>query len=139
MKYTIFRSGGKQYKASEGDILEIEHVTGDAEDYIFTDVLLYVADGISKIGNPTVPGVTVKGKILGQIKGEKIRVAKFKSKVRYRKVTGHRQHLSKIQVQEIISSDTQKKQSNQQEENPKISKGSTSKARKVSTLPPKKS
>jgi large subunit ribosomal protein L21 len=101
MKYAVIQTGGKQYRIAEGDILSVEHLTGDNKDLLFDKVLLYTADGTTKVGTPYVSGITVKAKLLGDEKGEKIRVSKYKAKVRYRRVTGHRQLLSKIQIESI--------------------------------------
>lgn len=102
MKYAVVKTGGKQYKVSEGDIIEVEKLNVEPDkDYSFDKVLLYASDGDVKIGTPLVKNVKVAGEILDNIKGKKIRVAKYKSKVRYRKVYGHRQALTKIQIKSI--------------------------------------
>lgn len=102
MEYAVFASGGKQYKVSVGDVVELEKLEGnDGDSIIFDQVLLHVVDDSIVVGQPVVTGATVVAKILGQIKGEKIRVAKFKAKARYRKVYGHRQHLTRVQVEKI--------------------------------------
>lgn len=102
MEFAVFASGGKQYKVAVGDILEIEKLEGAEGDSItFDNVLLHVVDENVIVGQPHVSGVQVVAKILGQMKGKKIRVAKFKAKARYRKVYGHRQHLTKVQIEKI--------------------------------------
>lgn len=103
MKYVVIKTGGKQYRASEGDILLVERLQNVTENkpISFDEVLLYVEDDVRKVGTPTVQGVTVKGTVLGNEKGEKIRVTKYKAKVRYRRVRGHRQHLSRVKIDEI--------------------------------------
>lgn len=103
MKYVIVESGGKQYKASEGDVLEVERIKAQpGEEYTFKKVLLYTADGVCKIGQPQVTGITVAGRIIDHFRGEKIRVAKFKAKAKYRRVNGHRQSLTRIKVEQIL-------------------------------------
>ena len=102
MKYAVIKTGGKQYKVTEGDTLSIERLSAEPEkDYTFTDVLLYVSDGALQIGKPRIDDVTVKGKILAHIKGEKIRVSRFKAKARYRKVHGHRQFLTSVRIEQV--------------------------------------
>ncbi len=101
MKYAVIRSGGKQYKVSEGDIIAIEKLTSDGKEVTFNEVLLYTTDNQVQIGVPTLSNVAVTGKILQEKKGEKIRVAKFKAKARYRRVTGHRQLISVVQIETI--------------------------------------
>jgi large subunit ribosomal protein L21 len=102
MKYAVFASGGKQYKVNEGSVVELEKLkAADGEELTFDTVLLHVEDGIVKVGQPHVPDVLITAKVLGQIKARKIRVAKFKAKARYRKVYGHRQQLTQVQIQSI--------------------------------------
>ena len=102
MKYAIIRTGGKQYKVNEGDIITVERLSVEPNEKItFSEVLLYTADGVVKVGNPFVANMVVSGKVLDNIKGEKIRVSKYKAKVRYRRVHGHRQSLSTVQIETI--------------------------------------
>ena len=114
----MIRSGGKQYRVGVGDIVEIDKlpVAKDAT-VTFDDVLLWVADPSTssgqvgrqiKIGTPRVNDVSVKAKVLEQKKGEKIRVAKFKSKVRYRRVTGFRAQLTRVQIKGIETGNSSK-------------------------------
>lgn len=103
MKYAVFTSGGKQYKVSEGDIVSLEKLAGGEGSAItFDNLLLFVEDGIVTVGQPTVFGGSISAKILAQTKAKKIRVAKFKAKARYRKVYGHRQHLTQVLIEKII-------------------------------------
>lgn len=101
MEYVVIRTGGKQYRVKSGDILHIDKLPAQKDATLSFDVLLWALDGQVKIGTPTLPEVKVKAKVLDQIKGEKIRVAKFKAKVRYRRVTGFRPLLTKIQIEKI--------------------------------------
>lgn len=103
MRYAVIASGGKQYKVSEGDVIDVEKLAVVANDPISLDqVLLSVTDEAISIGKPLVAGAVVKGTVVEQRKGEKIRVAKFKAKVRYRRVTGKRQHLTRIKIDSIV-------------------------------------
>jgi large subunit ribosomal protein L21 len=101
MKYAVIKTGGKQYKVSEGDVIEIDKIASSDGKVVFEEVLLLSTDAGVKIGKPMVDGVSVEGKSLGDFRGEKIRVSKFKSKVRYRRVSGFRAELSKIQIEKI--------------------------------------
>lgn len=102
MDYAIIESGGKQYKASVGGILEIDKIDlAPGNTHLFEKVLLYTVGEVCKIGHPFLNEVSVQGKVLEQFKGDKIRVAKFKAKARYRKVQGHRQQLTKVQITKI--------------------------------------
>lgn len=102
MEYAIVISGGKQYKVFKDSIITVEKLNLNiGEKILLEDVLLYVKDGKVNLGKPRSLGVTIKGTILEHIKGEKIRIAKFKAKSKYRRVTGHRQHLTKVKIDEI--------------------------------------
>jgi len=102
MEYAIIESGGKQYKAVAGNFIDVDKINLEpGQAYTFNKVLLYTADGVCKIGQPSLDDVIVVGKILKQFKGDKIRVAKFKAKARFRRVTGFRAHLTRVQIEQI--------------------------------------
>ena len=110
MKYAVFASGGKQYKVQEGSVVELEKLKVEAgSNVVFDNVLLQVEDGIVNVGQPNVFGATVTAKVLDHIQGKKIRVAKFKAKARYRKVYGHRQELTRVQIEKIGAKSSVKK------------------------------
>lgn len=103
MKYAVLVTGGKQYKVSEDDLLEVEHLDTQKDNkVIFSDILLYADEDNVQVGTPYVKGVSVETTVLEHMRGEKIRVAKFKAKARYRRVTGHRQSLTKIKIDKIV-------------------------------------
>lgn len=109
MKYAVVKTGGKQYKISEGDIVEVERLSLDGKkEVVFDDVLLYTADGVVRVGTPFLSNVEVKATVLGDVRGKKIRVAKYKAKVRYRRVTGHRQALTRVQISSISEKGSKK-------------------------------
>ncbi len=102
MKYAVLQTGGKQYKVSEGSIIEVDKLQVELDSSIKLEKVLLMADGGAfQLGQPHVNGAVVTAKVLEQKKGRKIRVAKFKAKARYRKVTGHRQHLTKLEITNI--------------------------------------
>ncbi len=103
MKYAVIKTGGKQYKVSEGDVIEVDRLNVKEGPLNFEEVLLLVSDENVEIGKPFISNAKVSAKLLEQKKGEKIRVAKFKSKVRYRRVTGFRAQLSKVVIEKIES------------------------------------
>lgn len=97
--YAIFVTGGKQYKASEGDVLYIEKLEVAAnETIIFDKVLLASGDDFIKTGSPYLDGATVEAKLEKNGRGKKIHVFKFKAKKNYRRRIGHRQPYSKITI-----------------------------------------
>ncbi len=99
--YAIVRSGGKQYRVSEGDVINVQNLNSKDSKVVFEDVLLLSSDGDMKVGKPNIAGAKVSAKILENKKGDKIRVAKFKSKVRFRRVTGFRPQISVVQIEKI--------------------------------------
>ena len=99
--YAIIATGGKQYRVSEGDVIYIEKIDAQVDSTVSFDVLLMGNDGDVKIGTPVVVGVKVEGKVVGQIRGEKIVVYKYKSKKNYRRKQGHRQPYTKVEITKI--------------------------------------
>lgn len=97
--FAIIQTGGKQYKVAPGDVIEVEKLEAEAGSEITFDCLL-MSDGkkSNKVGAPLVDGVTVKGKVVEQIKGDKIIVFKYKPKKNYRKKTGHRQRYTRVEI-----------------------------------------
>lgn len=105
MDYAIIKTSGKQYKVSPGDIIDIDQINLKPKDAIvFSDVLLLVSDKNVQLGKPMVKNAKVNGVVLEHVKGEKVRVAKFKAKVRYRKVTGQRPKFTRVKVEKISKS-----------------------------------
>ena len=82
--YAIISAGNKQYKVSQGETIYIDKVNQADGSAISFDAIMVVNEGDVKVGTPTVAGVTVEGKIVGQVKGEKIKIYKYKSKKNYR-------------------------------------------------------
>ncbi|MFC1711934.1 50S ribosomal protein L21 [Patescibacteria group bacterium] len=101
MKYAVIKTGGKQYKVSENETLEIEKVAEDKKKITFDEVLLVVSDKKVKVGKPFLAKTKVEAEIVAQFKDKKIRVAKFRAKSKYRKVKGHRQQKTKIKILKI--------------------------------------
>lgn len=102
MEYAVINLGSRQYKVSQGDILEVERIAKEDNEMLDIDkVLLFVSDKQVKIGKPYLSGIKIKAKILGPKKGKKIRVAKFKAKVRYRRSIGFRSRLTRLQIERI--------------------------------------
>ena len=96
--YAIFITGGKQYRASEGDVIYVEKLEGESGQEVVFDQVLLVGD---KVGTPLVEGAKVTGTIEKQGKGKKIIVFKMKAKKNYRKKQGHRQAYTKVVINKI--------------------------------------
>src|SRR4051812_26075620 len=101
MQYAVIRTGGKQYKVTSGDVLEVDKIKTDAKSVVLDDVLLLVDEDKVSVGNPVVKGAKVTAKLVEQKKGDKIRVMKFKAKSRYRRTTGFRAQLSVLEIGKI--------------------------------------
>ena len=99
--YAIIKTGGKHYCVEEGKVITIEKLDVEAgAEVAFDEVLLVSGDSV-KIGQPTVAGAKVTGKVLEQGKGAKIRIFKYKAKSNYRRRQGHRQPFTKVQIEKI--------------------------------------
>ena len=99
--YAIIAAGGRQYRVSQGDVIYIDKVNQEADSAISFDVLMIGSDGDVKVGNPVLSGAKVEGKVLGQVKGEKITVYKYKSKKDSKRKIGHRQPYTKVEITAI--------------------------------------
>lgn len=103
--YAIVESGGKQYRVTEGQTLDLELLHAPEGETIELDrVLLLEQDGAVALGRPYVEGARVLAEVVGEVKGDKLIVFKYKPKVRYRRKTGHRQHYTRVQVKTIQAS-----------------------------------
>ncbi len=100
--YVVFETGGKQYKASEGDILFVEKLDAANEEMVtFDQVKVVSKDGEVVIGTPVVEGASVSAKVIKTGKAKKIIVYKMKPKKNYRRKQSHRQPYTKIQIEKI--------------------------------------
>ncbi|WP_462137447.1 50S ribosomal protein L21 [Candidatus Mycalebacterium sp.] len=99
----VIRTGNRQYLVKSGDVVEIEKIAGSPGDLIGFDDVLMVSDGEgeAKVGAPIVEGAEVKGEIVGQVKGKKIIVFKFKRRKKYRRKAGHRQKYTSVRITDI--------------------------------------
>jgi len=102
--FAILETGGKQYKVEEGDILEVELLSGNRDKkedkYVFENVLLLKGEK-TLLGTPYVKNARVQAKVLSEIKAPKVIVFKKKAKKQYKRTQGHRQRLHKIQIEKI--------------------------------------
>lgn len=98
--YAIFVTGGKQYRAAEGDTIYVEKLEGEVGQEVVFDQVLLVGD---KVGTPLVEGARVTGTIEKQGRGKKIIVFKYKPKKNYHKKQGHRQSYTKVVIHSIVA------------------------------------
>lgn len=102
-KYAVVKIGGSQFKVAEGDIIKVDKIDEEKDKSLLFDQVLLLVDGKKiSIGQPYLEDVKIKGKVVDQIKGEKIRVATYKAKSRYRKVKGFRAKLTTIKIEKFV-------------------------------------
>ena len=103
--YAVLSSGGKQYRVEAGTTLMLERLDGEpgvAGAQVTFDRVLLIGDGDDvTIGTPTVAGASVSATVLGEALGPKLVIFKFKQKVKYRRRTGHRQHMTRLRIDAI--------------------------------------
>ena len=101
--YAIIKTGGKQYRVQQDDVIEIEKINLEdgAKDIAFDEVLAVNKDGELTVGTPVVENAVVKGEVLEVAKASKVIVYKYKSKKDYRKKQGHRQSFMKVKITAI--------------------------------------
>lgn len=98
----VIRTGGKQYYVAPGDILEVEKLAGEiGETITLADILMVADDEAITVGQPTVDDASVMAKITGQYRGTKIQVFRYRPKKRIRVRRGHRQYLTRLEIQSI--------------------------------------
>src|SRR5262245_10913095 len=102
--YAVIKAKGKQYRVEPGKQVRVDHIDGEAGARLeFKDVLL-VADGENvKVGTPNVAGAMVSAEIVGQVKGPKLVVFKFRRRKAYRRRTGHRQQYTTLKITDITA------------------------------------
>src|SRR5215470_12655803 len=102
--YAIVETGGKQYRVKPGDTVAVERLSGEpGETLDLARVLMIAGNGDSpRVGTPGVDGAVVRAEVLEHGRGEKIVVFRYKSKVRYRRKTGHRQALTRLRITDIL-------------------------------------
>lgn len=99
--FAVVRAGGKQYRVEEGSILTVDRLPLEPGVSLDLEVLA-IGDGESlRVGTPRLVGATVTAEVLGEGRGKKVDVLRYKSKVRYRKLTGHRQRHVALRVTKI--------------------------------------
>jgi len=103
MKYAIVEDGGKQFKAVEGDTIEVDYFEAEEGHQVDLERVLMVVDGETvTIGTPLIDGAKIQATVVSQVKGPKIVVFRYKPKKRYRVKTGHRQKYTRLQIDSIL-------------------------------------
>lgn len=96
--YAIIKTGGKQYKVAEGDVLSIEKLDAEVGAEVSFNALMVVDGAEVKVGKPVVEGASVVAKVVEHGKGPKVIIFKMKPKKDYRKKQGHRQPFTKVEI-----------------------------------------
>jgi large subunit ribosomal protein L21 len=97
--YAVFVTGGKQYRASKGDRLEVEKLPAAEGDNVeFNEVLLIGRGRNLNVGTPNVAGGKVEAKVVQQGRGDKVSVIKFKRRTTYKRMKAHRQHFTLVEI-----------------------------------------
>jgi large subunit ribosomal protein L21 len=99
--YAVIKTGGKQYRVSPGDVLEVEHLVAKGNQVTFTPVLIVTEKGETIYGSKNLKPYPVKAKLIGDAKGDKVTVLKYRPKSGYKTKAGHRQLYSVIEITSI--------------------------------------
>ena len=100
--FAVFESGGKQHRVVEGEVVRLERLDGNVGAPVVFDRVLMIAEGDEvAVGDPLVPGGEVVGEVVGQGKGRKVRIVKFKRRKNYLRRKGHRQHYTDVRITAI--------------------------------------
>ena len=99
--YAVIVSGGKQYRVSKGDVIYVEKLDQEVDSTVSFDVLMLGGEDGVEVGTPTLAGAKAEGKVVAQVKGEKILIYKYKSKKNYHRRAGHRQAYTKVEITSI--------------------------------------
>jgi len=102
MKYAVIKFAGSQYLVAEGDQIIVNRLTQKESDEVeMKEVLLLVDDQKVTLGKPMVKGAVVTAKVVNHFLGKKLRIAKFKAKTGYRRVTGYRPQLTSLKIEKV--------------------------------------
>lgn len=102
--YAVFQVSGFQYRAEEGEVLQIPlQKVGEGDSIDITDVLLVQNNDAATVGTPFVEGAKVTAEVLRHAKAEKVEIYKYKRRTKYRRRQGHRQDFTEIKVNKIVT------------------------------------
>jgi large subunit ribosomal protein L21 len=102
--YAVFSTGGKQYRATTGDIIKVEKLEAEKGATVELDQVLMVGEGQDvKVGTPFVEGGKVMAKVVDQGRGDKVKIIKFKRRKHHMKQQGHRQYFTALEITDIVT------------------------------------
>lgn len=100
--YAILKTGGKQYRAKVGDIVQVERLAGDVGATVKFDQVLAAGEGSSlKVGTPVLAGAVVEGEITMQARARKVLIFKYRRRKNYKRTRGHRQYFTRVKITNI--------------------------------------
>ena len=100
--YAVIKTGGKQYRVQEGDVITVEKLNAEAGEVVKFEEVLLLNDGKEvKVGTPVVEGAAVTGTVVENGKGQKVIIFKYKAKKDYRKKQGHRQPYTMVKIESL--------------------------------------
>ena len=139
--YAVLSSGGKQYRVEAGTTLMLERLDGAPGEpgaQVTFDRVLLIGDGDDvTIGTPTVAGASVSATVLGEALGPKLVIFKFKQKVKYRRRTGHRQHMTRVRIDAINSTASKRSSAKAKADAGEESSGTPAKAERPAPRTPR--
>ena len=101
--YAVIKTGGKQYRVAQNDVLTVEKLVGEAGAKVeFGEVLMIAGDGAAKVGSPTVAGAKVLAEVVEQTRGPKVIAFKKRRRKNSRRKRGHRQDLTTVKITSIV-------------------------------------
>jgi large subunit ribosomal protein L21 len=104
MTQAVIRTGGKQYRVAANDVIKVERLAGDAGDQIvFGEVLAVTGGDTAAVGAPLVSGASVAARVIAQDRADKVMIFKKRRRHNYRRTKGHRQHLTVLRIEEILT------------------------------------
>ena len=102
MAYAIFKTGGKQYRVTEGDKIDVEKIDAKVGDDVTFSEVLFQGEGESvNVGNPFIDGASVTAEVVDQHRAKKVIAFKFKRRKGYHKTKGHRRQLTRLQIKSV--------------------------------------
>jgi len=100
--YAVVKTGGKQYRVSQGDRLKVESLNAESGEEISLSEILMVGSGDSvTVGTPTVANASVSAKVINHGRGDKVKIIKFRRRKHHRKQAGHRQNYTELEITSI--------------------------------------
>ena len=99
--YAVIETGGKQYRVSTGDVIDVERLETEGDEISFDRVLMIEDDGQVRVGSPALDGASVRASVVSEVRAPKVIVFKKKRRKGYKRRTGHRQNMLRVEIGEI--------------------------------------